>query len=838
MAKQQNIQIGIDLGTTNSSIAINNNGNIEIVKKQRGGVEYTPSVFGFNRDKNKVVGQKAYENFYKDASAEEIKNYKPEVKRLMGTSETFYFERADVEMGPEEISAEILKSLKEDILRQHPDFNTVAAVITVPAAFSVLQSEATKRAGNLAGFKHVVLLQEPIAAAIAYGFTNTKNENWLIYDFGGGTFDVALIASKDRALSVLSHNGDNFLGGKNFDLEIVDKVIVPKILEKFSIKNFNRGNEKYRGAFSQLKFFAETAKIELSEYDKTSIVVENVGKDDEDKDIFVTVNFTKKEFETLIKPMVDRTIELSKETLKDAGIKSSSVAKVILVGGPTQIPYIRERIENDLKITTDASVDPLTVVAKGACVFGIGQKIPKEFQENDDKKLKEGTLSVNLNYESMTSDTEETISGVIEDLKDAGDEYYIQIQSDSGFYNGSKIKLKGGKFFDTVAVEPNKPNAYWLYLFDKQGNSVPIDPDSFTITQGLSVSGAPLPHSVGIVVVQKDYTRNIAVNVCERVFDKGSMLPIKKILTEYKTSRKLKRGENNELDIVVVEGESDIPDRNGFLCKVGINGKDLPHDLPEGTPVDLTVAVNESRETFVTAYIPLIDLTVNARSTSHDETIELKNIEEDLETQKERAKAVSENLSPDERKAIDNNISSAQTSVRNASADEDEKMKANKQIKDLKIALDKIEKDKEMPQLVKEFKDGIQDTQSIINDYADEKDKTINNDQLSKLKNEGEKAISDNDKSLLIRINEQIKEFSSKAVFSNPATWVHQFKKLTESNTIFVNEKEAKYYIEKGKKAIEIGDVDEIKRCVRNLLELLPSDEKETIKDNLSGITR
>lgn len=555
----------------------------------------------------------------------------------MGTSEKFHFERGDVEMGPEEISAEILKSLKEDILRKYSDFNTLAAVITVPAAFSVLQSEATKRAGNLAGFKHVVLLQEPIAAAIAYGFTNTKNENWLIYDFGGGTFDVALIASKERALSVLGHNGDNFLGGKNFDLEIVDKVLVPKIIEKFSIKNFNRANEKFRSAFSQLKFFAETAKIELSDYDKTSIVVENIGVDDEGKEIFLTINFTRKEFETLIKPMIDRTIELSKATLKEAGIKSSSVAKVVLVGGPTQIPYIRERLENDLKITVDSSVDPLTVVAKGACIFGIGQKIPKELMEIDEKKANEGILSINLNYESLTSDSEETISGVIENLKDSEEEFYIQIQSDSGFYNGTKIKLKNGKFFETVAVEPNRQNVYWLYLFDKKGNSVPIDPDSFIVTHGLSVSGAPLPHSVGIIVAQKDYTRNVAVNICERVFDKGSMLPIKKVLTEYKTSRKLKKGEENELGIVVVEGESEMPDRNGFLCKIGINGKDLPHDLPEGTPLELTVIVNESREVFVTAYIPLIDLTVNARSTSHDETIELRNIEEDLETQKKES---------------------------------------------------------------------------------------------------------------------------------------------------------------------------------------------------------
>lgn len=344
MVEPQTIQIGIDLGTTNSSVAINSNGTIEIVKKP-GGVEYTPSVFGFDKAKNKVVGQKAYENYYKNASLDEVKNYKPEVKRLMGTEENFFFERAGVKMGPEEISAEILKSLKEDILRKYPDFNTAGAVITVPAAFSVLQSEATKRAGNLAGFNHVVLLQEPIAAAIAYGFSNKKNENWLIYDFGGGTFDVALVASKDQALSVLGHNGDNFLGGKNFDWEIVDKVIVPNIGASFSLYDFNRGNDKYKSIFSQLKYFAESAKIELSEYEQTSIVIDGLGKDDEGKEISLIIDFTRKAFEELIKPMVERTIELSKETLAEAGIKSSAVSKVILVGGPMQIPYIRKKLK-------------------------------------------------------------------------------------------------------------------------------------------------------------------------------------------------------------------------------------------------------------------------------------------------------------------------------------------------------------------------------------------------------------------------------------------------------------------------------------------------------------
>lgn len=834
----QNIQIGIDLGTTNSEIAINNNGKVELIKNVFGD-EYTPSVFGIDKAKNKVVGKRAYERLYKDASEEEFKNNKAEVKRLMGTSETTHFERADLEMTPEEISAEILKSLKEDILRKYPDFNTAAAVISIPAAFSTLQAEATKRAGNLAGFAHTVLLQEPIAAAAAYGFGNTKNENWLIYDLGGGTFDVALIASKDGVLSVLGNNGDNFLGGKNIDLEIVDKIIIPKILEKYSLVNFSRSNKKYRSVFAKLKYIAETAKIYLSQYDKTFIEVDGIGNDDSGEEIYLSIDFSREEFEKLIKSLVDRTIELSKTTLKETGIKSTSVKKIILIGGPTQIPYIKERLKSDLKISVDSSVDPLTVVAHGACVFAISQKIPKIFLGSI--KIKKGTQILSLNYDTLTSETEQMVTGVIEELKNSDGEYYIQIQSDSGFYSGPKVKLKNGKFLDTVAVEPNKQNLYWIFLFNKDGKSVPVDPESFTITHGLSVSGAPLPHSIGIAVARKDIKSDfVLTEVFEKIFEKGSVLPLITRQPEvFKTVRKLSKNDNdNPLWIKVGEGESEISDRNTFVCELGIKGSELPYDLPEGTDIEITVEINESRELFVTTYIPLIDLTFNTRATFKDEIVDVKDLEVELSVQTEKAKTVSENCSAEERNAINNMIQSVQTSIKNARLDEEEKRKANKQIKDLKIALDKIEKEKEMPQLVKEFNAGIESVQKIINEYADEKDKDANNDQLLKMRAEGEKAISDSDKTLLIRINEQIQGLSAKALFSNPATWVYHFQKIVSGNHNFINEKEARYYMEKGRRAIEIGDVEELKRCVHNLMLLLPFDEQEEIRSNISGITR
>ena len=576
----------------------------------------------------------------------------------------------------------------------------------------------------------------------------------------------------------------------------------------------------------------------MSQYPTTSIEVDGIGSDDDGKEIYLTIEFSRKDFERLIKPMVDRTIELSKDTLKEAGIKNSSVGKIILVGGPTQIPYIRERLESQLKIDADSSVDPLTVVARCASVFALGQKIPKEFLEVSKEITKQGAQFLSINHETLTSETEETISGVFEGLKETDAEYFVQIQSDNGLYSGSRIKLKSGKFFDTVALELNKQNLFWIYLFDQQGAPVPIQPDSFTITHGLSISGPPLPHSIGVVVAKKDIKNSFTLtDVFEKLFEKGAILPLKKTET-FKTARKLQKKEDNPLWIKIGEGESDIPDRNTFICELGIKGRDLPHDLPEGTEIEITVEINESRELSVAAYIPLVDLTLNARATFKDEIINVEDIETELQAQRERAKTVSENCTSDEQKAIENTIKEVSNSTQNAHADEDEKRKAQKQLKDLKVSLDQIEKEKEMPQLIKEFRSSLESAEKIINEYADAKDRGVNTDQLNTLKTEGEKAIEQKDKTLLSRVNQQIKDLEGRAIYSNPSTWIYQFQKITQNGTVFLNEKEAQYYTEKGKKAIEVGNVEELKRCVNSLLLLLPSEKQETIKNNLSGITR
>ena len=826
------IQIGIDLGTTNSSVAINNKGVIDIVKNDLGD-EYTPSVFGIDKAKNKIVGKRAYETLFEHAGLDEEKNYKAEVKRLMGTSETKFFERLDKEMRPEEISAEILIFLKEAIVKRYPKFDTSAAVITVPAYFLTLEAEATKRAGNLAGFEHVVLLQEPIAAAMAYGFSNSENNNWIIYDLGGGTFDVALVSAKDGILSVREHNGDNFLGGKDFDSLIVNKIIKPKILENFELKNFDGNNKKYKGVFSKLKYKAEEAKIYLSNYEQTIIEIEEIGKDDNNKEINLSIEISRAELQALIKPLVDKTIILTKKTIKDSGIKASSVSKVVLVGGPTQIPYIRDRLSEDLGIEVDSSVDPLTVVAKGACIYAASQKIPNNEKNNEKTN---GELTLNLNYEPMTSENEEMITGIIKDLKESSEDFYVQVQSDSGLYSSSKIKLKNGKFYDNVVLEKKRANLFWIYLFDVKGNQVLITPDSFSITQGISVSGAPIPHTIGVIVAEKN-KNNILVNTCVPFFEKGSILPLSSFKT-FHTSKKLKKGDkNNVLPIEVYEGESNNPGAVEFICTLSITGADVPYDLLEGTDIDLTISIDESREVSVQAFIPSIDLTTKAvRISKYDKEIVIEDLNSDLISQKERYVSLKDNLSEQENEQIENTFSSLETSLENAPSDLDDKRKANKELKELRSTLDELEENKKLPQLVKEFNAQTANVENLIIEVALEENREKFNEQLDIIKKEGNNAINNDDKTLLIKTNEQLRELGIAVIFSNPSSWVYQFKKLVADQN-FSDESQAKFYIEKGNKALELNNIDDLKRCVLKLIELLPVEEQKKINSELSGIT-
>ncbi|MBI2799438.1 MAG: hypothetical protein HYX63_03985 [Gammaproteobacteria bacterium] len=325
--------------------------------------------------------------------------------------------------------------------------------------------------------------------------------------------------------------------------------------------------------------------------------------------------------------------------------------------------------------------------------------------------------------------------------------------------------------------------------------------------------------------------------VFERLIEKGAILPAKKT-EKFRTVRALTKAENdNPLWIRVGEGESDIPDRNAYVCELGIKGKDLPRDLAEGTELELTVEINAIRELTITAYIPSIDLRLNARSTFIDELVKVDDVEQELDAQIGRAQAMSPNASDTQKEQIVSALTTASMSLQNARLDEDEKRKAVKQVRELKQILDDTQQATALPQLVKDFNEGIAGTGDIISEVPDTNERTKQAALLAEIEAEGEKAIREKDRVLLTGINERLRELSGRALFSLPATWVYHFRTLVNDGN-FTSQKESTYFIEQGQRAIEKNDIEALKRSCRGLTALRPSTKADPIEINVSGITR
>jgi molecular chaperone DnaK len=830
----QNIQIGIDLGTTNSEVAVNQKGAVEVVKNVWQD-EYTPSVFGFDKAKNKIVGKKAFEKLFKDGSSEEEKNYKSEVKRLMGTSEDVEFPNGGAKLNAEEISSEILKSLREDVQRKYSDINLAAAVITVPAYFSTIQKEATKRAGNLAGFDHVVLLQEPISAAMSYGFSNNKDENVIVYDLGGGTFDVAVVSSKDGVLSVLTQNGDNFLGGKDIDNAIVDEAIVPKLRDKYpELDGINRSQKEYKAVFARLKYAAEKAKIELSQLEKTCLDIDITDKSlgVKENNIFLNFDLSRKDLESIVMPTIDKTIKLTNKVIKESGVKKETIKRIILVGGPTQMPIVKRSLDKSIGIEVDTSSDPLTAVARGAAIFGLSQKVPKEILEKN-KTSNKDEITLDINYDGLTSDDEQLIVGTASTELEDG--FTLQIQSESGYFNSPKIPINNGKFKATIQIEQNKNNLYWIYLFSSDGNQVKVSPESISVTHGLTVNSAQLSHSIGLAIRNGMDGNGEEMDI---VFKKGDRLPLEKKRT-YHTAQRLKKDDiANNLWIRLLEGESKNPSNNIFIADTGINGKDLPHDIPEGTEIDVTIKIDESNVLTAEWYISLIDKSGDFRATIMDESVKTDDLRKTLEQQRQRAAKVEGNCSDDEKEAIEDKISDITKSLANAETDEDAKRKANMGLRELGQGLEDLEKSKELPQLKAEFEEKIASTREMIHEVGLKESQKDDIDCLSDLEKQGREALEKKDRALLSRTLDQIFELAAKVLWSNPQMWVYKFNEMKEGKYEFSDPEEAKYYFEKGDKAIESGDVEGLKGCVMGLMGLMSVEDAETVNQRVSGIMR
>ena len=346
--------IGIDLGTTNSCVAVMEGKDVKVITNPEGN-RTTPSVVAF-KDGEIVVG---------DAAKRQVVTNKDSVssiKRLMGSNEKVHVNNRDYT--PQEISAMILQYMKkyaEDYLGEKVE----KAVITVPAYFNDAQRQATKDAGKIAGFEVERIINEPTAAALAFGFDKTdKEQKVLVFDLGGGTFDVSILDLADGTFEVLATAGDNHLGGDDFD-----NVIVDWMADEFKKEHHGIDLKADRMALQRLKEAAEKAKKDLSSMVQSHISLPFISAD-ESGPLHLEMDLTRANFDKMTKFLVDRTVGPVKQALKDAGMSPSDIDQVLLVGGSTRMLSVQEAVRNELGKEPNKSVNPDEVVAMGAAIQG------------------------------------------------------------------------------------------------------------------------------------------------------------------------------------------------------------------------------------------------------------------------------------------------------------------------------------------------------------------------------------------------------------------------------------------------------------------------------------
>ena len=346
--------IGIDLGTTNSCVAVLEGGEPKVIANAEGN-RTTPSVVAFKGDEE-LVGEVA-----KRQAVTNVKNTISSIKRKMGTSEKV--EAGGKKWTPEEISAKILGKLKKDA-ESYLGEKVTKAVITVPAYFNDAERQATKNAGKIAGLEVERIINEPTAAALAYGLDKQdKLQTILVYDLGGGTFDVSILELGDGVFEVKATSGNNRLGGDDFDARVTD-YLVNEFKKEHSIDL-----SKDTMAMQRIKDAAEKAKKDLSSMTTTQISLPFIAQNDEGP-VHLDMTLTKAKFEDLCRDLFDSTLEPVRKALKDAKMSAKDIDKVILVGGSSRIPYIQELVKKELGQEPNKSVNPDEVVAMGAAIQG------------------------------------------------------------------------------------------------------------------------------------------------------------------------------------------------------------------------------------------------------------------------------------------------------------------------------------------------------------------------------------------------------------------------------------------------------------------------------------
>ncbi|MBC7912092.1 MAG: Hsp70 family protein [Pyrinomonadaceae bacterium] len=818
------VDFGIDLGTTNSAIAVLRGVEVEIIKNNEG-FEYTPSTVYIDKNGALVVGRRAKERLETDPN-----NAYAEFKLQMGTDAEYVFARNGRTLKPEDLSAEVLKSLKADV-RQRLGEEVTAGVITVPAAFELPQCKATNDAAQLAGITFSPLLQEPVAAALAHGFQSQSDKVfWLVYDFGGGTFDAAVIQVRDGVIQVINHGGDNHLGGKQIDWAIVEQLLIPELTRERPLTDFRRGNPKWGKAIAKLKQAAEQAKIRLSRDETTEVSIESLCLDDRSDAVDFECELRRADVERMAKPFILRSINICQQVLSERRLEADNIEKVLLVGGPSLMPYLRAHLEDrreGLGIPIDFSIDPLTVVARGAAIFAGTQRD----ESLPVKPLSAGQYRLELDYQPVGTDQEVMLGGKIATADEQDfSEYtieFVNAEARPQWRSGKVPLMPNGTFMTNLWAELGKQNVFLIELSDATGNKLETSPDSLTYNFGMVITDPILIHSVGLA---------LANNEVKMFLEKGTPLPAKKRFVQ-ELAMRVKIGQADAMiKIPVVEGEHKKADRNKLIGYLEIPATELKFDLLPGTEIEVVIDIDRNRLVHTEAYVDKLDKAYKTVLTMEKKVPDAEEMAKDLEQEKKRlAEVKGKAMATGNSKAApileriegERMLEEVESTLDAAHEDRDAADKCQNRLLSLKASVDQLEDVLTVPRVLAEAEEMIEWTQYVVNHLGKAADQRKFEEMYHELKAAMEARVPN-----IVELNrkiDQMDDLRMRILMARNEWWIDYLARLQEQRHTMTNQALAEQLFEQAMIAIEKNMIEEIKGACRQLMQLLPVRQQQTI---------
>jgi molecular chaperone DnaK len=665
-----------------------------------------------------------------------------------------------------------------------------------------------------------------------------KNSQWIVYDLGGGTFDVALVKIVEGELKVVDHEGDNYLGGSDFDALIVERIVAPQLEKKGKFTDLVTQMKSEAGKHNRLWHYllhqAEQAKIELS--NKTSSEIEFSVEDDEGKVLDPIVSITRSEYEGIIKEAIDNTAEMLKKILTRNSLRPQDLKFVLMVGGATYTPFVRKRIEELLGIPVNTGIDPTNAIAVGAAYFAGTKEI--NLSKPSEKPSAPSALKIKVSYNRASQEREEMFSAKVDG--EFNGMFYRITREDGGYDSG--LKKLTARIVEDLPLQEDAFNHFTFKILDSANNLVAIDFDSIQIAQGkYSVAGQMLPEDLNVVL---DDSFGPWDTKLWRLFARNSILPAKAKKT-VDVSKTIIHGSDDEIRIIVVEG----PAENHFTANktvgyLAISGKQLKRDIHRGTEIDLTFEVSESRDLTVHAYVNSSGQEFSQIFNPTFRDVPVKMLTQEIQLLETR-------LDDEKAEAMDNEnyevvekleklrapVQELQGEVMLLTLDDvtDSRYKLEDRKRKIAQELNQLTAGKRLEKLRGEYATVKADVTALVTQSGNDHERR----QLNEVVAREHTFLSSTNPQKLEEAMEQLHQISFQILRRTPDFLVGWFQHLTTKREMFNDQVQAKNLIEAGKRHITAEDYDRLAEVNGRLHNLLPQGEKnsEEMQRFVTGIS-